>query len=350
MDVGRETTNFALNSPRLLPARPPRAAARRVGARPASPRGPLRSRVLALGALALLGAQAACGDDDDASASGRAGTAGVAGAAAAGSSGAGPAGAPPAAGAGGGAGSAGAGGGAGLAGQGGAPPGFAPPNAAAAPLVDALTRSLSDGDAPAIGARLAPQAFYVDALGRSDAPGAAAALLAGGPWVLASKVDSHHDVFRVQVRRGDADHVLFGGLDAEGRASWLALAAAPPTDTASTSPIIVAYQNAWNEGDAAARAALIGQSWSETARYVDPTADVRGRAGLDATITGFRAAFAGAGILPASGALEAQGLVHFRWRLEGGGAPPLDGMDVGFVGAEGTLTLIAGFFGPLPPP
>jgi hypothetical protein len=329
---------------RGAPARPVRTL--HLAARPWSP----ASHAAAACALALVGLQAACSDDDDTPA----GAAGKAGAAAGpgGPSGGGSA---RAGGGAGGAAQGGAaqGGGAGQgdgAGQGGGPPGgLAPPNPAAAPLVDALTQALARGDEAALAARLGPGAFYVDASGRVEAPGASAALLSGGAWTLSSGVDSHHDVFRVKVQKGAGELTLFGGIDAVGRASWLALAAAPPEDPAATSPTVRAYQDAWNASDAAARAARIARSWSEDARYVDPTADARGRAGLDATIGGFRAAFPGANILASSGAFEAHGLVHFRWRLEGGGATPLDGMDVGLVGPSGTLTLIAGFFGPWPP-
>jgi hypothetical protein len=315
---------------------------------------PSPSSVVAACAFALLGVQTACESDDsepngvsgEAGAAGSgvagAGSAGAAGAAGPGGGGAGGQGGAGAAGQGGGGSSAGGqGGGGGQAGNG--------ANPAAAPLVDALTKALADGDEAALRGRLGAGAFYVDAQGKAEAEGAAAAMLAGGAWALGSGVDSHHDVFRVGVTRGAVEHVLFGAIDGEGRASWLALAAPPPPDVASTSATIRAYQNAWNEPDVTARAALIAQSWSENARYVDPTADASGRAGLEATIAGFRATLPGASIPAASGALEAHGLVHFRWRLEGGGPGPLDGMDVGFVGPEGTLTLIAGFFGPLPP-
>ncbi len=309
-------------------------------------RAPRRARsasALTACAFALLGGQTGCGDDDTGDPRAQAGSTGAAGMGAGGvaSGGVGGANGAP--------GGPGVGqGGAGAGGQGGGPPGFAPPNAAAAPLVEALTRALSQGDEAALGASLGPTAFYVDALGRAEAPSAAAALLAGGPWALASQVDSHHDVFRAGVRKRDVDHVLFGALDGEGRAAWIALAAPPPADVAATSSIVKAYQDAWNVGDAA-RGALIAQSWSPSARYVDPTADVSGPGGLDATIVGFRSSLPGASIVPASGALEAQGLVHFRWRVEGGGGPPIEGMDVGFAGPGGALTLIAGFFGPLRP-
>lgn len=285
------------------------------------------SRAAALGALTLLGLQPACGDGGDASGAGAAsgtsvGTAG-----------------------GGGGGSGGSGG---SAGQGGGAPASAP-NPLAAPLVDALTRALSDGDEATLAAHLGPKAFYVDARGRSDAADAPRALLDGGPWILESGVDSHNDVFRVQVRRNDEVSVLFGAVGEEGLASWLALAAPPPSDPASTSPVVRAYQQAWMAGEEG-RAALIEQCWADGARYVDPTADVTGRPGLDGTIAAFQSALPDATLVPASGALEAHGLVHFLWRIEGAGMPPLDGMDVGFVDEAGALTLIAGFFGPLSPP
>ncbi|WP_437661218.1 hypothetical protein [Sorangium sp. So ce1182] len=284
-----------------------------------------RSRAAAIGALTLLGLQSACGDDGSASGAGAAsgtsvGTAGGGGAPD-GSSGPG-----------------------GSAGQGGGVPASGA-NPLAAPLVDSLTRALSDGDEATLAAHLGPNAFYVDARGRSDAADAPRALSDGGPWIIESKVDSHHDVFRVQVRRNDELSVLFGAVGEEGLASWLALAAPPPADPASTSPVIRAYQQAWMEGEEG-RAALIEQCWADSARYVDPTADVTGRPGLDGTIAAFQSTLPGATLVPASGALEAHGLVHFLWRVEGAGMPPLDGMDVGFIDGAGALTLIAGFFGP----
>lgn len=280
------------------------------------------SGVVAASALALLGLLPACGDDGGAGAN--------------------------SAGAGGHDGSSGGGGASSGQGTGGAPA-FAPPNPLAAPLVEALTQALAEGDEAGLRERLGPKAFFVDGQGRSEAPEASGALLAGGPWALESSTDSHHDVFRVKVRRDDEEKVLFGAVDADGRASWLALAGQPPPDPASASAVVLTYQAAWNERDPAARAALIDEAWSEGARYVDPTADVIGRRGLDATITGFQTSLDGS-VVPLSGALEAHGLVHFYWRVEGGGAVSLDGMDVGFVDADGVLTLIAGFFGPLSPP
>ncbi|WP_437620659.1 hypothetical protein [Sorangium sp. So ce1151] len=123
----------------------------------------------------------------------------------------------------------------------------------AAPLVDALTRALPDGDEATLAAHLGPKAFYVDARGQRDAADAPRPLLDGGPWIIESKVDSHHDVFRVQVRRNDEMSVLLGAVGEEGLASWLALAAPPPSDPASTSPVVRVYQQAWMEGRRGAR-------------------------------------------------------------------------------------------------
>lgn len=286
------------------------------------------TRLLAASALAMLGLQLACNNNEEpASPAGTGGDDRPATGPATGSGGTG----------------------GGSNGQGGQAPAGPSPNPLAAPLVEELTRALSDSDETALTAHLGPTAFYVDAQGRSEAPGAAAALLAGGAWQLVSKVDSHHDVFRVEVQRGNQNSLLFGAVDAGGRASWLALAAPPPSDTTSTSSTLQTYMGAWNTGDPAARAALIQQCWSDSARYVDPANDARGPGGLDAAIVAFRGQLPGASIVPLTGALEAHGLVHFRWRVEGDNVPAIDGMDVGFVDAEGALTLIAGFFGPLSP-
>ncbi|MGK3967561.1 nuclear transport factor 2 family protein [Sorangium sp. So ce118] len=126
-----------------------------------------------------------------------------------------------------------------------------------------------------------------------------------------SKVDSHHDVFRVEVQQGAPSMPEAGPRGSPSPPP-------PPSDAASMSASLQAYVGAWNTGDPAARAALLHQCWSESARYVDPANDARGPGGLDATILAFRGQLPGASIVPLTGAIEAHGLVHFRWRVEDG--------------------------------
>ena len=47
------------------------------------------------------------------------------------------------------------------------------------------------------------------------------------------------------------------------------------------------YIAAWNETDVAARRAMIADTWTADAIYVDPMAAVEGHDGLDALIEGF---------------------------------------------------------------
>lgn len=53
------------------------------------------------------------------------------------------------------------------------------------------------------------------------------------------------------------------------------------------------YIEAWNETDAERRRALIARSWSPTASYADPLAQVEGHAGIDALIGGVQTRFPG---------------------------------------------------------
>ena len=53
------------------------------------------------------------------------------------------------------------------------------------------------------------------------------------------------------------------------------------------------YIAAWNETDVAARRAMIADTWTGDAVYVDPMAAVEGHAGVDALIAGVQERFPG---------------------------------------------------------
>ena len=48
--------------------------------------------------------------------------------------------------------------------------------------------------------------------------------------------------------------------------------------------VIARYLDCWNETDPAARRKLIDEVWAADAEYIDPMAEARGRAAIDATI------------------------------------------------------------------
>jgi hypothetical protein len=119
--------------------------------------------------------------------------------------------------------------------------------------------------------------------------------------------------------------------------------------SAPADEIVAAYSAAWNERDDAARRSLLERSWSDDGLYCDPTARAEGRAALVEHIGGFHARLPGHRLELASGVDEHDGLLRFAWRMLGpDGAPALHGVDFGELGADGRLTRIVGFFGPLP--
>ncbi len=115
----------------------------------------------------------------------------------------------------------------------------------------------------------------------------------------------------------------------------------------ATKDTVEAYMSAWNEPDAARRAAIIEKCWSESATYTDPMSDVTGRDGLSALIAGFQQQMPGAGITFTSGIDEHHGRIRFGWKLTD--APtPMEGIDVGRIGSDGRLEMIIGFWGANP--
>lgn len=223
-----------------------------------------------------------------------------------------------------------------------------PPNPLAAPAVEALAAASNDGDVAPL---LTPDALVIDGSDRFvGADGSAA--LTGSALTITSAVDSHHDVLRALVQRGNDELILFGQLDEDGLLALVVLTTPPGEgDGTEGGDNIDAYQTAWNEGDVDTRTSLLEESWADDGRYVDPTADVSGREALVEHITGFRDGLPGAAVLGKSDVVEQAGMVHFRWVTTGlAGAVNIEGMDVGLTDDDGKLTLIAGFFGPLAQP
>ena len=57
--------------------------------------------------------------------------------------------------------------------------------------------------------------------------------------------------------------------------------------------LVERYITSWNEPDADRRRALIAQTWTGGARYLDPVMQGEGHAGIDAIIQGVQARFPG---------------------------------------------------------
>jgi len=118
------------------------------------------------------------------------------------------------------------------------------------------------------------------------------------------------------------------------------------TETTSLETVIDTYFGAWNEADRTARLALIGQSFSDGAHYVDPLSDVAGHDGIADMIEGVRAQFVGA-TLQRTGDIDTHhNVARFPWSATGAdGELIVAGIDVVVIGDDGRVDALAGFFG-----
>lgn len=117
-----------------------------------------------------------------------------------------------------------------------------------------------------------------------------------------------------------------------------------------TTPADIAdlYIAAWNETDAAARRAIIADTWSADAVYVDPMAQVAGHDGVEALIAGVQERFPGFRFA-LIGAADGHGEhVRFSWGLGPDGAEaPIKGTDYVLV-QDGRLKRVTGFLDQVP--
>jgi hypothetical protein len=113
--------------------------------------------------------------------------------------------------------------------------------------------------------------------------------------------------------------------------------------------IVDTYLAMWNEEDPARRAEHIKRAWAGDGRYVDPLQEARGHAALGEMVAGVQAQFPGHRFRRVSGVDVHHDQLRFAWELAGpDGAVVVAGIDVGGLAADGRLSRITGFFGPLP--
>ncbi len=112
---------------------------------------------------------------------------------------------------------------------------------------------------------------------------------------------------------------------------------------------VMAYVNAWNEADAAARLNILSRCWADDAAYVDPTVELKGRDALSQHISKVQAGRPGARIEMMSGIDLHHNVVRFLWRLvRADGSAGDTSIDFGELDTDGRLTKIVGFFGDAP--
>ncbi len=116
------------------------------------------------------------------------------------------------------------------------------------------------------------------------------------------------------------------------------------------SDLVDRYLACWNETDPATRRALVADVFADDVHYVDPLAEVRGRAGIEAAVAGVQQQFPGF-VFRAVGTPDAHHRqARFQWSLgpEGAAEPPVVGFDVVTLDADGRISTVLGFLDRVP--
>jgi len=206
--------------------------------------------------------------------------------------------------------------------------------------LDPAPRKLLDGlKAGALNAELlAPDATLVTADGAVTGKAAVASGLAALHPPASAAVAAHHDVARVDL----ADRsMLFAKSDGRGHVTTVLLF--PPSGDDPIPPAVKAYQEAWTQPYPYA---LLEHAWSARGVYQDPLVDAHGRAEVGRMIADLHKSYddlamSNVGTLQ----LLPGGFFTFGWRFKMGSFL-INGLDVGFLDAEGKVALISGFFSP----
>ncbi len=113
--------------------------------------------------------------------------------------------------------------------------------------------------------------------------------------------------------------------------------------------VIARYLDCWNETDPTARRKLIDEVWTADAEYIDPMAEARGRAAIDATIGAVQNQFPGL-VFTLAGTVDAHHRqARFSWGLGPEGAEPLVvGFDVAVTDNRDKITTVLGFLDKVP--
>jgi|GEM_PF-33541 len=116
-----------------------------------------------------------------------------------------------------------------------------------------------------------------------------------------------------------------------------------PTD------LVERYLTTWNEADDARRQALVAQTFTPGARYVDPLVACEGHDGIDATIRAVQAQFPAHRFARVSEPDQHGNALRFSWRLgPAGGAAIAGGTDFAVLDADGRFASVTGFLDPVP--
>jgi SnoaL-like domain len=113
--------------------------------------------------------------------------------------------------------------------------------------------------------------------------------------------------------------------------------------------VIARYLDCWNETDPAARRTVIEEVWAADAEYIDPLAQARGRAEIEALIAGAQSQFPGLVFTPIGPVDAHHRQVRFRWALGlEGGESLVEGFDVAVMDEQNKITTVLGFLDKVP--
>jgi hypothetical protein len=113
--------------------------------------------------------------------------------------------------------------------------------------------------------------------------------------------------------------------------------------TNTITSVVDTYIAAWNETDAERRVALVAETFTDDARYLDPLMSGEGVDGIAAMIGAAQSQFPGHRFELSFGPDTHNDVVRFAWTLRGDGAPVASGVDFATVDADGRLRNVTGF-------
>jgi hypothetical protein len=105
------------------------------------------------------------------------------------------------------------------------------------------------------------------------------------------------------------------------------------------------YLQVWNETDPARRRALIANTWTEDASYLDPVLCGQGHDGIDAMVEAVHARYPGLTFARAGQIDQHNDRVRFGWTFGSEHGPALArGIDIAVVAPDGRFAQVTGFF------
>lgn len=114
--------------------------------------------------------------------------------------------------------------------------------------------------------------------------------------------------------------------------------------------VIDAYISAWGVMDSTERLVRLESCYASDATYCDPTVSVSGRAALSEHIERTLAAFRDMTLVRTTRVNAHGSFARFGWQMRGADGKNLpECLDVVEFGADGRITRVIGFFGPLRP-